>query len=93
MRALCLASRAAFFSFLLSSLSCFLLVSAMSNTFGVCVGEVRSVILLRKHCCMHLMRICINSSIYDVCMFTNDVDNKTNRHYAVHLLYVQSVKS
>ena len=49
MRALCLASRAAFFSFLLSSLSCFLLVSAMSNTFGVCVGEVRSVILLRKH--------------------------------------------
>ena len=32
LRALCLASRAAFFSFLLSSLSCFLHVSAISNT-------------------------------------------------------------
>ena len=44
LRASCLAWRAAFFSFLFSSLSCFLDVSAIAVTFGVCVGEVRKPI-------------------------------------------------
>ena len=44
LRASCLAWRAAFFSFLFSSLSCFLDVSAIAVTSGVCVGEVRKPI-------------------------------------------------